>query len=127
MKLSDQQYIFAKDLIHLAIYIRDDEEVTKFSIGEVWRPFEWQEILVKKGFSQTLDSDHLNKMAVDIYFWIDGKFVKNEWESKPLLDEIGEYWEALNTLNYWGGNFKSFCDMNHFGRKLMASAMDDTD
>ena len=127
MKLSDQQYLFAKDLIHLLIYIRDDEEITKFSIGEVWRPFEWQEVLVKKGFSQTIDSDHLNKMAVDIYFWIDGKFVKNVWENKPLLEEVGEEWVGLNTSNYWGGHFKTLCDLNHFGRKRIYNAMDDTD
>ena len=127
MNLSDQQYLFAKDVIRLLSYIRDDEEISKFSIGEVWRPLEWQEILHKRGFSQTLDSDHLNKMAVDIYFWIDGRFIKNIWENKPLLSEIGEYWVELNDHNYWGGHFKTLCDLNHFGRKRLYDAIDDTD
>lgn len=127
MKLSDQQYLFAKDLIHLLMYIRDDEEIDKFSIGEVWRPLEWQELLVKKGHSQTLASDHLNKMAVDIYFWINGNFIANRWDNKSLLDEIGDYWEDMNSLNYWGGRFKSFCDLNHFGRKQLYDAINNTD
>ena len=117
MKLSEQQHLFVMDLIQLLIFIRDDKEVDRFSIGEVWRPLAWQRILVKAGYSQTLDSDHLNKMAVDIYIWIDDKFVKNTWANKPLLEDIGDHWEDLDSLNYWGGYFKSFCDINHFGRK----------
>jgi len=127
MTLSDQQYLFAKDFIYLGIYIRDDEEIDKFSIGEVWRPLGWQKILYEQGKSQVLKGDHQDKMACDIYFWINGKFVKNEWENKPLLLEIGEYWEGLSQYNYWGGNFESFCDLNHFGRRKIINYLNNSD
>ena len=127
MNLSDQQYAFAKDLIQLLEYIRDNEEIDKFSIGEVWRPLPWQKILYKKGYSKTLQSDHINKMAVDLYFWIDGQFVKNKWENKKKLQEIGEVWKGLSKQNYWGGYYKTFCDLPHFGRKQMTEAINDTD
>nr|WP_223154740.1 hypothetical protein [Campylobacter concisus] len=29
---------------------------------------------------------------------------------------MGNYWESLNTLNRWGGNFKNFIDVPHFER-----------
>jgi len=116
LSLSDQQYEFAQDVHKLFGYLIEHPRVTKFSIGECWRQQEWQNILVEKGYSQTKNSRHLVKLAVDIYLWIDGEFIENKKENLEKVAHIGEYWCSLGKHNRWGGRYKSFCDLNHFER-----------
>lgn len=130
MSLSDQQYEFVKDLHLLLGFIIDDPRIDKCSIGEVWRrdfPFpvydkkgeeyhSIQNMLIKMGWSKTRASNHLYKLAVDIFFWVDEKFVDNEKENIGLLAHVGKYWESLHLKNKWGGHYKSFVDINHFER-----------
>jgi len=132
MKKSDLQFRFARDVIALLTFC--DEETNngcldKFVIGMVWRPVEYQKILkdgvtcpycsnlhpdYPGGCSQTLKSRHIEKMAIDLYFWINGAFVENKRANKSLLVHIGEYWESLYPKNRWGGNYRSFTDLPHF-------------
>ena len=71
--------------------------------------------LFKKGWSKTLDSDHLYKLAADLFVWIEGIFLNNEEENKEVMRSAGEYWKSLHKKNYWGGDYKKFTDINHFG------------
>lgn len=78
-------------------------------IGEVERPVEMQALYFKTGRSKTMDSRHLKKCAADLHFFKDGKLCYPE--------ELGAYWESLDTLNSWGGSWQSFKDQPHFERR----------
>jgi hypothetical protein len=80
--------------------------------GELYRTPEQQEIYMKTGRSQTMDSLHLKRLAVDFNIFRDGKLVG----SKAALAPLGAYWESLNPLNSWGGNGKKLVDCPHFSR-----------
>lgn len=82
--------------------------------GELLRPVQMQEIYVKTGRSKTMDSYHIKKLAGDLNFFKDGKYVCNLVDIAP----IGAYWESLNPNNHWGGRFSSFKDVPHFERHL---------
>jgi hypothetical protein len=89
--------------------------------GELWRPQEMQEIYVKTGRSKTLESQHGKRLAVDLNVFKDGVLLGREG-IKPL----GEWWEARNPKNRWGGNWRglveqkrsSFIDAPHFERQV---------
>ena len=55
-------------------------------------------------------SDHKRKCAIDLNLMKDGKLVRSTEGHR----ELGEWWEAQNPLNYWGGRFD---DGNHYGMK----------
>lgn len=116
MKLSDQQAIFTKNVVCL-IYYLIDVLGWKVVIGEVWRREVTQKWLFKKGWTKTLNSDHRYKLAVDLFVWIEGIFLNNAKENKEVMKSAGDYWKTLNKQNYWGGDYKTFCDINHFGMK----------
>jgi hypothetical protein len=75
--------------------------------GELYRTPEQQEIYVKTGRSRTMNSLHIQRRAVDLNFFKDGKHV---------LAPLGAYWESLNPLNSWGGNGVKLVDTPHFSR-----------
>lgn len=82
--------------------------------GELWRPPEMQQIYVKTGRSKTMKSKHLERLAVDLNFFKNGKYIQSYNE----LVEVGKFWESLNSKNRWGGNFSSFKDLPHFERRI---------
>ncbi|MCX8070222.1 MAG: M15 family metallopeptidase [Thermodesulfovibrionales bacterium] len=86
----------------------------QFSGGELYRTKEQQEIYVREGKSMTMNSMHLNRLAIDINFFKDGKWLQD----KESLKALGVYWESLNPKNKWGGNFKKITDVYHFERVL---------
>jgi len=51
---------------------------------------------------------HLKKCAADIYFTKEDHLV--------FPQELGDYWESLDHLNKWGGNWKNFKDKPHYQR-----------
>jgi len=65
--------------------------------------------------TRTMKSNHLNRLAVDFNFFIDGILAY----TNPLVYELGSYWEGLDPLNRWGGNFKNFFDAPHFERNIL--------
>lgn len=81
--------------------------------GELYRSPEQQQIYVRTGRSQTMNSNHLRRCAIDLNFFKDGKLTY----SIELLKPLGEYWKSLNAKNDWGGFWKSFKDVPHFERK----------
>ncbi|NRA92176.1 MAG: M15 family metallopeptidase [Psychroserpens sp.] len=114
MKLSQKQRIFTRNigcLIEYSYHI--DIELT---FGHAWRSLEEQKRLKKEGKSKTLKSKHLDRLAVDFNFFINGKLTYDYHKIKPL----GDYWESLHPDNRWGGDWNKnnkkdgFIDTPHF-------------
>jgi len=80
--------------------------------GELYRTAEQQAIYLKTGKSKTANSKHLERLAIDLNFFIGGELTYDKKKIQPL----GDYWEGLSSYNRWGGNFKSILDVPHFER-----------
>ena len=80
--------------------------------GELYRTPEQQQIYVKTGRSRTMASLHLQRRAVDLNFFLNGKLTYD----KAVLAPLGAYWESLHPLNSWGGNGVKLVDTPHFSR-----------
>jgi hypothetical protein len=106
MKLGEHQEAFSRDLVKLMT--RALELGYGIRMGEVQRPLEMQKMYLKMGRSKTLKSEHLNKCAADLHFTKAGQLCYPQ--------SLGDYWESLNPLNQWGGNWHSFKDAPHFQR-----------
>ncbi len=106
MTLGEQQEIFAKDIV--ALLIKAFTLGYNVRLGEAQRPVEMQEIYVRDGRSKTMNSQHLKKLAFDLFF------TKNNEVVYP--QELGDYWESLSPENRWGGNWTSFKDKPHYER-----------
>lgn len=79
--------------------------------GELARTVEQQEIYVKTGRSTTMRSKHLDRLAIDLNFFKDGKLTYE-------TEEIGKYWQSLSPKNSAGMFWKSFKDAPHFERRV---------
>ena len=91
--------------------------------GELWRTPEQQKVYVQTGRSMTMNSRHLDRLAVDFNFFANGVLVSGPM-AVSVLRPLGEYWESLSPKNRWGGNFDRdfnrkdpFVDCPHFERK----------
>jgi hypothetical protein len=115
MKLGEHQEAFMEDVLILGT-----EALRcgyKMRGGELWRPTDMQIIYVQTGKSKTMDSEHLNKCAIDIHFTKDGIICYPE--------HLGKFWECLNERNRWGGSWRglieagksNFKDLPHFERR----------
>jgi len=114
MKLSDQQFEFAKDCVLLELWMINHGY--KFTYGEAWRPDEMQKIYYEQGKSKIKErgGPHGYRLARDYNIWVNGKLTY----AKEILQPIGDFWESLNPLNRWGGNYKGdFIDTPHFERR----------
>jgi hypothetical protein len=107
----NEQFLFLIDVAKLIIYA--NENGFTLTGGELFRTREQQEIYVKSGKSNTSNSNHLRRLAIDLHGFKNKVLLTSE-EMKPL----GDYWESLNPLNRWGGNFKNLKDGVHFERNL---------
>ena len=106
MTLGEHQEKFSR---HLAKLLQRAWELGyEVRMGEVQRPIEMQELYVKTGRSKTMNSQHLKKCAADLHFTKAGVLCYPK--------ELGDFWESLDPLNQWGGNWKSFKDQPHFER-----------
>ena len=113
MTLREAQWKFLKDVALLIAYI--DREGCSASGGELQRTLEQQQMYVNTGKSQTLKSSNIQKLAIDLFiFSPSGQWVQD----KKTLQRFGDFWESLDPKYEWGGNWKSFLDTPHFGRKL---------
>ena len=80
-------------------------------VNEWYRTKERQEQLVKEGKSWTMNSKHLEGLAVDLVVLKDGKA---SWDCKDY-EALGDYW--VNHLGQtWGGNWQQK-DCIHFEYK----------
>lgn len=71
----------------------------QLTLGEAYRTPEQQKIYMDTGKSKTILSKHLDRLAIDLNLWLNGKYVTDEEAYKPL----GEYWESIG--GRWGGRF----------------------
>jgi len=73
---SKLQYEFTKNVISLgnfAIELVENGVYDRFVLGELWRQPEMQRILKERGDSKVLYGRHQDKLAIDIFFWQDGR------------------------------------------------------
>ena len=119
MTLGEKQRIFTFN-IHILIdwaYKNGFE----LSFGEVYRTVEQQKIYFDTGKSKTMNSRHIQRMAVDFNIFIAGELINDPAKIQPL----GEFWITLNTDNVWGGDWdrdhsvldETFKDPYHFEMK----------
>jgi hypothetical protein len=108
MTLGEHQEAFSRDVATLLLEAFKKGYGVRF--GEAQRTPEQQALYVKTGRSKTLNSLHIKKCAIDLHF------TKNGTLCYPK--ELGEFWEGLNPINEWGGNWKSFKDEPHFQRTV---------
>jgi len=111
MSLRKQQSLFAADTAKLFNWLV--AKGYEWTYGEARRPLELQQIYVARGSSWTLNSYHINSLAIDLNIFLDGKLLT----SKEDLQEIGDYWESLSPDNSWGGNWDKKFDTPHFERR----------
>ena len=108
MTLGEEQEAFMLDVVKLI------NEATsrgyKVRGGELQRTIEQQQIYMKTGRSKTMNSKHIEKLAIDLHFRKEGE--------KDIVypKELGDFWESLSPQNEWGGNWSSFKDGPHFQR-----------
>lgn len=116
MKLSERQQLFTFN-IHLLIEFAYKNGFC-LTFGEVYRTEEQQKIYFETGRSKTMNSRHLQRLAVDFNIFKDGILLNKPIDIKPL----GDFWESLNTDNVWGGDWdrdnnldeETFKDPYHF-------------
>lgn len=110
--MNKEQWEFLKDVAKLIQFA----SVNNFVLngGELFRTPEQQKIYFETGKSKTMNSNHLNRLAIDFNFFVDGVLTYE----KSKLQILGDFWENLNEKNRWGGNFKSFLDVPHFERNI---------
>ena len=108
MALSDRQAKFTKDIAMLILFAHSEGIALTF--GEAYRTEYQQNEHLRTGKSKTMNSRHLNRLAVDFNFFIDGQLTYEH----PSITMLGEYWESLREGNRWGGNFRTFRDTPHF-------------
>ncbi len=112
MKLSIHQQIFSQNISRLILYANSIG--VNLTLGEAYRTEYQQQDYLRTGKSKTMNSNHLRRLAIDFNFFIEGElFYEHE-----LIIALGEYWEGLDKLNRWGGNFTNFYDGNHFERNI---------
>lgn len=109
MSLVNEQAAFLQDVAKLI------QQVPKVGLqataGELWRPQEMQDLYLAQGKTKAKTSNHTRRLAIDLNVFKGG--------SMATLDQIrplGQFWESLNPLNRWGGNFSTIKDGPHFER-----------
>lgn len=88
-------------------------------LGECMRTPEQQKLYFQSGFSKTMDSQHLKKLAIDLNLIVNGRLA-----TADEIRTLGKWWEALDVNNRWGGSWRGqvesgaskFIDAPHFER-----------
>lgn len=108
MSLVSEQAAFLLDVCKLVEFATQQGFVV--TGGELYRTAEQQQIYVKTGRSKTMNSRHLQRLAVDLNFFKDGKLTYD-------TVELGKFWESLSPKNSAGMFWRSFKDAPHFERR----------
>jgi D-alanyl-D-alanine carboxypeptidase len=111
MTLAPQQDAFLRDVVLLLQYAW--HEGFAVTGGELYRTEEQEAIYVANGRSSTMNSMHLQKLAIDLNFIWAGSLLEN----KGALQKIGEFWKSLGPHNRWGGDWEHPVDAGHFERR----------
>jgi hypothetical protein len=105
MKLGERQRLFVKLLPRLIDYAY--EQGYELTVGDAFRDHRLHgKPGVKMGYGHP-NSNHKNKLAIDLNLFKDGVFLETTEAHTPL----GEFWEKLHPLCRWGGRFN---DGNHY-------------
>ena len=88
MRLSEKQMIFTKNIGYLIS--EADCLGIGLTFGHAWRDKETQRRLVDRKLSKTMKSKHLDRLAVDFNFFINGKLTYK----KEDIQVLGDYWES---------------------------------
>lgn len=112
MSRVDEQWEFLKDVASL-IGMAEKRGIV-LTGGELFRTQEQQAIYMKNGKSKTAKSKHLERLAIDFNFFVNGQLTYD----KKTIQPLGDFWESLHPANRWGGNFASFLDVPHFERNV---------
>jgi len=116
MSLVHEQSVF---LMHVCELLRKATELGFLtSGGELYRTSEQQALHVKNGRSQTMSSQHMKRLAIDLNFFREGANGAADLSyDVETLRPLGQFWESLDPANRWGGNWSSFKDTPHFERR----------
>lgn len=126
MSLRKQQSEFAKNIgLLINFACANGFELT---FGEVFRTEFQQKYYFEKGLSKTMNSRHLQRMAVDFNIFKDDKMLfsfKGDYMADILTAKpLGDFWESLHVQNIWGADFNrngvyddNFQDPYHFEMK----------
>jgi hypothetical protein len=114
MKTSDHQWEFLQDVAWLINYAK--EMGYKLTGGELYRTEFQHQYNIEHGLTKAKRSNHQDRLAIDFNLFIDGKVINDK--KHPAWVGLGVYWEGMNKLNRWGGNFTSINDPYHFERNL---------
>ncbi len=117
MSLVVEQHLFLLDVAKL---LQEAERLAfVVSGGELYRTADQQAIHIKSGRSKTMNSKHLQRLAIDLNFFVkDAAGQLQLTYDIPTLKPLGDFWEQLSPgKNSWGGNWKSFKDVPHFERQ----------
>lgn len=118
MSMVQQQHLFLHDVVRLLQFAWNKGYI--LTGGELFRTVEQQKIYLDTGRSKTMNSLHLKRCAIDLNIFKDGKLCTHE-----QIIPLGKYWEELDPINRWGGNFDKdhakadrFIDSGHFERTV---------
>lgn len=104
MTLGELQRKFARLVADLIIFAYDNGY--ELSFGDAW---------ARSGHME--NSNHYIRLAIDLNLFKDGLYQTDTEAHRPL----GEYWESLDPLCVWGGNFKKK-DGNHYSLSYQGRA-----
>lgn len=104
MTLREKQSLFA--MLVAQLLLEAHHRGYQVTFGEAYRSPEEAARLAKLG-KGILASLHIQRLAIDLNLFKDGKYLTSTEAHRPL----GEWWEALHELCRWGGRFK---DGNHY-------------
>jgi hypothetical protein len=118
MSLIREQVAFLRDVRRLLAFA--EEKGLLATAGELERSPETQAQHLREGRAATMDSMHLRKCAIDLYFFAEEEG-RTAWVHSPeRLAAIGAHWESLDPRNRWGGRGRGVPDLSHFERDLGA-------
>jgi D-alanyl-D-alanine carboxypeptidase len=105
-----KQTIFLNNAAKLILFANElpGYEITG---GELHRTKEQQAIYLAKGLSKTMNSRHLDRLAIDLNVFINGVYRTDKAAYQPLAD----YWRKLDPNNVSGCDWN--WDYNHFEMK----------
>ena len=101
MTLRERQSVFAVMLGKLLCFA--DKQGTPVCILELYRSLETQKAYVARGVSKTLNSKHLEGLAVDLVFLEDLRDDGKMNYSPEKYLTLGQFWESIG--GRWGGRF----------------------
>jgi len=104
-----------KFMLDLALFVEILHAIEGLEISgrELGRTLYQQKRYIHLGLSKTWNSKHLEFLAIDMEFMLDGKLITSS--NSDLMKSIGYLWESLDDANE-AGMFWKWKDNGHFQR-----------